>query len=191
MNQVHERAITTWDHVRFALGRGQPQPELPADEPEADDGGGSGLALFVWGALTALVLWWLYLQPRSAERRSQPAARPRTPPAGRRPSPPPTRAAPQRERTEGPAARETAEDDLTLVYGIGPARAARLREAGIATFAALAVADAEQLRDILSGVGVGVANADVSSWPEQAALAARGDWDGLETYQEQLREERG
>jgi predicted flap endonuclease-1-like 5' DNA nuclease len=189
----HERASTTWDHVRFALGRRPPQPEVVADEPEEAEDGGSGLALFVWGALTALVLWWLYLRPGPAERRSQPAARSRTPPAGRQPSPPPARAAPQRERAVAPAAAPTAPeaDDLTLVYGIGPARAARLREAGITTFAALAVADAEQLRDILVGVGVGVGNADVSSWPQQAALAARGDWDGLETYQEQLREERG
>jgi small subunit ribosomal protein S2 len=83
---------------------------------------------------------------------------------------------------------EQAEDDLTLIFGIGPARFARLREAGISTFAALAIADAEQLRDILSGVGVG--NADVTTWPEQASLAAKGDWEAFEAMQEQLRAER-
>jgi small subunit ribosomal protein S2 len=81
-----------------------------------------------------------------------------------------------------------AADDLTRVYGIGPARAARLHEAGIHTFAALAVADAEQLRAILDGVGG--ANLDLASWPEQASLAAKSDWAGLEALQAQLREAR-
>jgi predicted flap endonuclease-1-like 5' DNA nuclease len=90
---------------------------------------------------------------------------------------------------EAPAAADGGEDDLTLVYGIGPARATRLREAGIVTFAALAAADEAQLREILAGVGPG--GFDPSSWPRQARLAARGDWEGLEAFKEQLRAERG
>ncbi len=196
MNRVRARASNTWEHMEIGLRgrRGRPPSEAEApDVPEDDDD--SRLALFFWGMLTALTLWWLYLRPVTTERRlnqlrasPRPGPRPGSRPASNRP--PQYR---EREPAITPAAEETepAEDDLTLIWGIGPARATRLQEAGIGSFAALAVADAEQLRDILAGVGVGVGNADISSWPEQASLAARGDWEGLEAYKEQLRAERG
>jgi predicted flap endonuclease-1-like 5' DNA nuclease len=179
MNTVLERASSTLDHVGMRLrprwaGR-HVEPEI-VDEPEEE---GSSLALFFWGALTALVLWWLYLRPPSTERRAATLRQGERPP--RRPAP-----APERSSAE-PV--EVVRDDLTLIYGIGPARAARLYEVGIASFAALAVADNEQLRDILAGVGV--STADMETWAEQAALAAKGDWDGLEAFHERLRAERG
>ena len=167
----------------------------PEPEPELDEGG-NGWMLFFWGALTALALWWLYLRPVTTERRQR-ALRPGRRP-GPRPGSRPANARPPQYReaaqtitpaAEMPEGEEQAEDDLTLIFGIGPARFARLREAGITTFAALAVADTEQLRDILSGVGVD--DGDVNTWAEQASLAARGDWEGFEAMQDQLRAERG
>ena len=179
MNDVLERASSTLDHVGMRLrprwaGR-HVEPEM-VDEPAEE---GSRLALFVWGTLTALVLWWLYLRPPSTERRAGTLRQAEQSP--RRAAPPPERS------TTEPVA--VVRDDLTLIYGIGPARAARLYEVGIESFAALAVADNVQLRDILAGVGVNTA--DMETWAEQAALAARGDWDGLEAFHERLRAERG
>jgi small subunit ribosomal protein S2 len=193
MNQVLERTNTTREHLAFWLRRHWPSETEPLDrETEAaaegdgaDDEG--ALPLFVWGAITALVLWWLYLRPATPERRLRKVNTLRANPRpGPRPGSRPANAAPSARRGDiTPAQTAVAEDDLTRVYGIGPARAARLREAGIATFAALAMADADQLRDILEGVGGNPA--DLSTWPEQASLAAKGDWDGLQAAQEQLR----
>jgi len=48
---------------------------------------------------------------------------------------------------EGPAAAGTA-DDLTKINGIGPTFARRLNESGINTYAALAAATPERIREI-------------------------------------------
>jgi predicted flap endonuclease-1-like 5' DNA nuclease len=185
------------DHVfdRLSLNaiklRRHSAPAVAAPAHGEVDDEGSSAYLFFWGVLTALTLWWLYLRPLTTSRKLNTLrARPRP---GPRPGSRPANAVPaQRHRpteaviTPAEAEPETpAEDDLTAIFGIGPARAARLREAGIGTFAALAVVDAEQLREILSGA------VDVSSWPEQASLAAKSDWVGLDALQSQLRAERG
>lgn len=77
-------------------------------------------------------------------------------------------------------------DDLTKIEGIGPKIGELLQDAGIATFAALAERSAEQLNDILAAAGSRYAIAVPDSWPEQAALAAAGDWDGLAALQDRL-----
>ena len=57
-----------------------------------------------------------------------------------------------------------AADDLTEIKGIGPVFAERLRQAGITTFADVAKASAEQLREVTHATSV--ANPD--EWIEQA-----------------------
>lgn len=57
-----------------------------------------------------------------------------------------------------------AADDLTEIKGIGPVFAERLRQAGITTFADVAQASADQLRDVTHATSV--ANPD--EWIEQA-----------------------
>ena len=79
-----------------------------------------------------------------------------------------------------------AEDDLTLIEGIGPKSAAALREAGITTFAQLAAMTPEQLEQIVRERGVRLVGT-TTSWPEQARLAAAGDLSGLEALKAQLR----
>ena len=59
---------------------------------------------------------------------------------------------------------ESVEDDLALVNGIGPVFAERLRQAGITTFADVAKASADQLREVTHATSV--ANPD--EWIEQA-----------------------
>jgi large subunit ribosomal protein L17 len=78
-----------------------------------------------------------------------------------------------------------APDDLRRIEGIGPKISSVLQGAGITTFAQLAAADAAQLRQILRGAGVRVA--DPTTWPEQASLAAADRWDGLEALQATLK----
>jgi predicted flap endonuclease-1-like 5' DNA nuclease len=76
-------------------------------------------------------------------------------------------------------------DDLKIIEGVGPKIATVLADAGITTFAQLASTNPEQLDKIVR-VDAGIKVANPSSWPEQAAFAASGDWDGLEKMQKQL-----
>lgn len=81
------------------------------------------------------------------------------------------------------------EDDLTMIEGIGPKISASLKEHGITTFAALAKTDVDRLQAILAegGPAFKLAAQAVESWPEQAQLAAGGDWDGLHALKDTLK----
>jgi predicted flap endonuclease-1-like 5' DNA nuclease len=76
-------------------------------------------------------------------------------------------------------------DNLRRIEGIGPKSSGVLQRAGITTFAQLAAADVGQLRQILREAGVRAVNP--TTWPEQAGLAAAGQWDGLEALQSMLK----
>lgn len=76
-------------------------------------------------------------------------------------------------------------DDLTKIEGIGKKMAAALAVAGIDTFDKLAKASAPDLEAAVHAAGMRLAPS-LSTWAEQAAFAARGDWDGLERLQAQL-----
>lgn len=81
---------------------------------------------------------------------------------------------------------ESAEpDDLKLIEGIGPKINGVLNEAGITTFEQVANTSVEDLTRIVKVEG-GVRIAFPESWPEQAALAAKGEWEALERLQDQL-----
>jgi len=87
-----------------------------------------------------------------------------------------------REAAGEPAALPA--DDLTVVVGIGPKIAGMLRAGGITTYAELAAADANRLRDILLAARLWMV--DPCTWPEQAGLAAAGNWHALKVLQGQL-----
>jgi len=90
------------------------------------------------------------------------------------------------EAAEPPADTPPVEpDNLTLIEGIGPKINSLLQEAGISTFAQLAAVDVQKIDDILDTAGLTFANA--SSWPEQAKLAADGNWETLAVLQENLK----
>lgn len=79
-----------------------------------------------------------------------------------------------------------APDDLKIVEGIGPKIEEILHAAGIKTFAQLATTEVSQLEQIVrEDAGIRIAFPD--TWPEQARLAAAGDWDALEKLQEELK----
>jgi len=76
-------------------------------------------------------------------------------------------------------------DALKKLEGIGPKVEGVLNEAGINTFAQLAEADVENLREILAAAKLQMM--DPSGWIEQAELAAKGDWDTLAKLQDELK----
>lgn len=77
-------------------------------------------------------------------------------------------------------------DDLTKLEGIGPKMYAALVAAGIDTFEKLAAADETALREAIETAGMSFSPL-LPSWPQQAALAAKEDWDGLKTLQAELK----
>lgn len=77
-------------------------------------------------------------------------------------------------------------DDLKIVEGIGPKIELLLNEAGINTWQGLAEASVDHLKEILRQAGDRYRMHDPYTWPEQAKLAARGEWEKLKEYQEFL-----
>jgi predicted flap endonuclease-1-like 5' DNA nuclease len=79
-------------------------------------------------------------------------------------------------------------DDLKRIEGIGPKIAGVLQAAGITTFARLADSDVNQLRQVLEDADPRLLRlADPTSWPDQASLAAAGNWDALEALKQELK----
>jgi large subunit ribosomal protein L27 len=77
-------------------------------------------------------------------------------------------------------------DDLTKVEGIGPKIAEIFEAAGIGTFAELAAASVDRLKEILEAAGSRYASHNPGTWPKQAELAAAGKWDELKKWQDEL-----
>jgi small subunit ribosomal protein S2 len=93
------------------------------------------------------------------------------------------------EKAEKPAepakkAEAPKADDLTKVEGIGPKAAEAIVNSGIATYAELAKADPEKIKEILTEASSNLAHLDPTSWPKQAKMAADGKWDELKEWQD-------
>jgi len=94
------------------------------------------------------------------------------------------------KKTEAPAkSKKTAaeKDDLRKIEGIGPKIAEILNNSGINTYAELAAADPDKIREILAEKGSRYAVHNPSTWPKQSQLAAEGKWDELKDLQESLK----
>ncbi len=76
-------------------------------------------------------------------------------------------------------------DDLKKIEGIGPKTERLLNEHGIMTFAQLAETSEETLQAILDEAGFRLG--DPGTWAEQAALAAKGEWEALAALQDALK----
>ena len=81
--------------------------------------------------------------------------------------------------------RKASTDDLTKIEGIGPKVAKLLQDDGITTFDALAHANSAEVQKVLNNAGLQMMNPE--GWIEQANLAAKGDWEGLEELQDKLK----
>ena len=78
-------------------------------------------------------------------------------------------------------------DNLRVIEGIGPKVNNALKDMGITTFAQLAAADPEKLEADLRAANVRILPGAPQTWPDQAALAAKGDWEGFEKLTESLK----
>lgn len=84
------------------------------------------------------------------------------------------------------AAVPAATDNLEVIEGIGPKIAAVLAAKGIASYAALAAASADDLNAILTEAGSRFTLADASTWPQQAALLRDGKMDEFRKLTDEL-----
>ena len=103
----------------------------------------------------------------------------------------PKKAAVKEASAKGTAAKApkkvaVGDDNLKRIEGIGPKIESVLKDAGIATFAALAGSDEAALRDVLEAAGGRLRSHDPTTWPAQAALAAEERWDDLKELQDRL-----
>ncbi len=126
----------------------------------------------ILGLLALLIWWWLYQREKN-EAVLTLKVRQESPVRVREPSKPEVLTVP------------TAADDLTRIKGIGPKISSVLQGAGIVTFQDLAATDVSRLEQILKEAGLRLA--DPQTWPEQASLAAAGQWDALRAMQGRLK----
>lgn len=76
-------------------------------------------------------------------------------------------------------------DDLTRIEGIGPKINQVLQGAGIFSYKQLSESDPDTLQTLLDESRLSFAKPE--SWPEQAKLAAGGNWDELDVLQQKLK----
>jgi large subunit ribosomal protein L27 len=86
-----------------------------------------------------------------------------------------------------PSGKKVKQDDLKLVEGIGPKIEELMHAAGITTWAELAAAPIEKLEAILDEAGPRFRIHDPATWSKQAEMADAGQWEELETYQDELK----
>ena len=77
--------------------------------------------------------------------------------------------------------------ELEKVEGIGPQIAQILIKNGIMDLEDLSRTSVEELKKILKTAGQKYNIADPSTWPEQAALGAKGDWEAMEKLKDKLK----
>ncbi len=82
--------------------------------------------------------------------------------------------------------RVVASDDLTKIEGIGPQVAGLLNSVGLMSFQQLAQTTPDQIKEVLNHAGGIMATMNPSTWPDQAQLAAVGEWDKLKEWQDVL-----
>jgi len=90
------------------------------------------------------------------------------------------------EQVDAASEEAVAADDLTKIEGVGPKMSAALIAAGLTTFAKVAAASEDELRTAIEAAGMSLAPS-ISTWAEQAELAAKGDWDALAALQDELK----
>lgn len=77
-------------------------------------------------------------------------------------------------------------DDLKIIEGIGPKMEEALRNGGIKTFNKMSKTSSDKLKDILVKANTRFGIAATESWPDQAKLAANGEFDKLKELQDSL-----
>lgn len=84
------------------------------------------------------------------------------------------------------AGKKYKQDDLKIVEGIGPKIEELFHSHDIKTWKTLSETDPERLKEILVAAGPNFQIHDPSTWPAQAGMADRGEWDALKKWQDEL-----
>lgn len=84
-------------------------------------------------------------------------------------------------------AKTEAKDDLKLIEGIGPKIELLLQAKGVATFADLAKTEVSELEAVLQEAGPRYRMHNPASWPQQAGMAQKGEWEQLKKLQDELK----
>lgn len=141
--------------------------------------------------LILAIYWWLTHRPDGDMVFSFPRQED-SPSLGRAPKRPPDASSPVPDRSPGPdpagppaPKSQSTADNLQRIEGIGPKMSALLVANGITTFHQLAGLSPEELVEIVTRAGARIVNPE--TWPEQAALAAVGNWDALAALQSTLK----
>ena len=156
------------------------------------------LALFLSGILVLIFLWWLLSKgqkeaPAALEisEAAQVEVEDLAPSGADAAIVPPGAEAGVDEAAEAgleQTPEQSEPDDLTRIEGIGPKIASVLQAAGVLTFARLAETDVTRLEEILEAESPRLRRlSDPSTWPEQAELAATGEWEALQALQGTLK----
>ncbi len=116
------------------------------------------------------------------------AAPPKKAPKAEKPHTAPKAAAPApaKETKKAAPKSDAKADDLKKIEGVGPKIASLLAEGGLETFAKVADASADQIKEILLAAGNRYKMHDPTTWPAQAKMAAEGKWDELKAWQDEL-----
>lgn len=77
-------------------------------------------------------------------------------------------------------------DNLQIIEGVGKKIEGLLKTAGYGTWSAVGDSSVEDLQKVLDDAGSRYRVHNPQTWPEQARLAADGDWDALINYQKFL-----
>ncbi|MBO0322942.1 30S ribosomal protein S2 [Muricauda sp. CAU 1633] len=123
---------------------------------------------------------------KKAPKKAKPAPRKEEKPAAKKEEKAVEKKEEEAEKPAEPAKKEEAvkADDLTKVEGIGPKAAEAIVSSGIETYAKLAKADPEKIKEVLTEASSNLAHLDPTSWPKQAKMAADGKWDELKEWQD-------
>jgi len=82
--------------------------------------------------------------------------------------------------------RSIKENSLTVVKGIGPKIQSLFYKNNIRSWSALADCNIGRCQEILDAGGNSFSMHDPATWPEQARLAAEGEWKELHDWQNHL-----
>ena len=82
--------------------------------------------------------------------------------------------------------KKVKENDLTMIEGVGPKISEILSNGGLDTWAKVAAATPEQIKEILVAAGTRYQIHNPGTWPRQAELAVSGKWAALQKWQDEL-----
>ena len=92
----------------------------------------------------------------------------------------------QNDFNYSPLTNKTQKDNLKLIEGIGPKIEEVLNKANIFTFMDLKESNRDFLKSLLNQAGSQFRMHEPETWPQQAEIAYKKDWDGLKKYQDFL-----